>query len=260
MIVQHLGDEVRLIFQHDHALHCGELAAAWGAPPFQAVPMPAVTAARLHDAGWQPWDAAPQIDSATGLPYRFYQMPVGAHLAIFRRGIAIAAEAGDLPGMLVSLHAEGLYNGRFGLVPGIGRKELASEEDERAVIQFLGEQARLRDRLRERLGISAIDPELWRLYRLLQVWDILSLSSLAAAPRPQQLPPAPAEDGERDIMLYPLAPGLFSLAPWPFRGDSLETCVPARRVPAAQYTAETIAAALERAMKETLLLRYIPGA
>lgn len=256
MIVQRLGAEVRLIRQPDHATQSAELAAVWGRLPFLPLSEPAVQAVALHDAGWQEWDAAPEVDPTTGLPFRFYEMPVAAHLAIFRRGVERAAEAGDLPGLLVSLHAEGLYHGRFGLVPGATGRPV-SAEDEPLVVQFLGEQARLRERLRARLGITAIDPELWRHYRLLQAVDALSLFSLQPSPQQRRLPPVPTEDGEREIDLIPLAPGRFLLDPWPLTVAAVETRVPALRLPQCRYTNETIADALARSTAETVTIEFV---
>lgn len=258
MIVQLLGPEVRLVRQPDHATQAGAFAAAWGRPPFLPLSESAVQAVALHDAGWHEWDAMPEVDPATGLPYRFFEMPVAAHLAIFRRSIERATTAGDLAGLLVSLHAEGLYHGRFGLVPGVTARTV-SAEDEPLVIQFLGEQARLRERLRARLGISAIDPDLWQQYRLLQALDALSLFSLVPSPEPRGLPPVPSEDGDRVIDLIPVRPGRFLLDPWPFTVPSLETLVPATRLPRERYTAATFANALTRASQETIVIQFVPA-
>ncbi|GIW06598.1 MAG: hypothetical protein KatS3mg060_1403 [Dehalococcoidia bacterium] len=257
MIVQPLGDEVRLIRQHDHAGQCGELAAAWGAAPFRPVPEAVVRAAALHDIGWQSWDAAPAIDPASGLPYRFFEMPLSLHVAIFRRGVALAAQESDLTGLLVSLHAQGLYNGRFGLLPGLGPKPVPPES-EGEIVQFFGEQARLQDQLRERLGLSAIDGTLWEHYRLLQLWDGLSLFSLATPPTSRVLPPAPSGAGDVSIAMRPLEPGVVALNPWPFTAPTLETRVPACRIPANRYTAESIREALAIATPETLVVTFVP--
>jgi hypothetical protein len=258
MIVQPVGDEVRLIRQHDHAGQCGALAAEWGAPPFRPVPDVVVRAVALHDAGWQEWDAAPQVDHASGLPYRFFEMPVAAHLAIFRRSVAVAAAESALAGLLVSLHAQGLYNGRFGLLPGVGRR-VVSPEEEPAVTSFFGEQARLQDRLREGLGLSAIDPLLWERYRLLQLWDAMSLFSLASSPVVHQLPPVPTEDGEVTITMEPAGAGVIALDPWPFRAQSVETGVAASRIPACRYSDSSLAEALAAATAELVVIRFIPA-
>src|SRR2546427_696217 len=60
MIVRRDGDDLLLVRQADHALLSGWLAAAWGAPPWQA-PEPrdsTVLGARLHDLAWTSFDEA----------------------------------------------------------------------------------------------------------------------------------------------------------------------------------------------------------
>jgi hypothetical protein len=260
MIVQAFGERVRLIAQHDHALQAGVLARAWGAPPFTPPSPLLVRATALHDAGWQAWDARPRVDSATGLPYRFFEMPVAEHLAIFRRSVAAAFAEGDFAGLLVSLHTQGLYNGRFGLV-NMGGARVVAPAEEALLVQFLGEQVRLQDAARARLGLSAIDPELWRCYRLLQVWDILSLFSLAPQAAPRWLPTAPAGSSEEVALeLVPLSPGVFTVTPWPFRQAEVETRIPIREVPFQRYDDQSLGAALAAARPDELRVRFLQRA
>ncbi|MFN8532368.1 MAG: DUF3891 family protein [Dehalococcoidia bacterium] len=259
MIVETVGKHIRLIAQDDHGRQCGEMAAAWGTPPFAPVSAETILAARLHDAGWREWDAAPAADPASGLPYRFYEMPLSDHLAIFGRGVPRAREeGGDLAGLLTSMHALGLYNGRYGLIPGASPRPI-SPADEPAVVRFVGEETRRQDMLRDRLSLSAIDPSLWTWYRLLQFWDALSLFSLPTEPRRRTLPPTPAADGDLTIEMRPRGHGEIVLDPWPFRGDSLETRIPARRIPASHYDQRALLTALAAAEDETIVVCFVRG-
>ena len=76
-------------------------------------------------------------------------------------------------GLLVSLHGQGLYEGRRGLDPG---PPTPRAERPPAVQAFLAEQDGVQADLRRRIGGGpALDAWAWAGYRLLQTWDVLSL-------------------------------------------------------------------------------------
>jgi hypothetical protein len=254
MIVQPSGDQVRLIRQTDHAAQCGELAAQWGGD-FEPVSPEVVVAARVHDNGWQEWEDTPTLDPSSGLPYSFFAIPVDQHLAIYRRGIDRAFAEGDWPGLLVSLHGIGLYNGRYGLIPDVPGKPIpADQEDD--VDRFYGQQIRRQDATRNRLGIDALDPAMWDRYRLLQLWDGLSLMSLARNPQPRALGPVATSNGLATIDIVPLGSRRFSLQPWPFGVDRFETIVPSALVANRRYEAGELEGALAVATPDPMAVVF----
>src|SRR5207253_4821348 len=66
-------------------------------------------AAEQHDVGMAAWDAAPELNSATGLPYSFWQLPRRTRLALWARGPRTVLSQSRYAALLVSLHGTGLY-------------------------------------------------------------------------------------------------------------------------------------------------------
>src|SRR2546429_8619389 len=75
----HREDETGLILigQPAHAWVSGQLARAWGNERFgRFEPWEEVClAAEQHDIGMAAWDAAPELNEASGLPYSFRELP-----------------------------------------------------------------------------------------------------------------------------------------------------------------------------------------
>ncbi len=101
MIVLPDGDGLVLFGQEPHAQLAGELAARLPAGRWEGSAL--VAAARVHDNGWREADLHPTIDQ-DGRPHTFYRVPPDVYVAIWRRGIARAAAADALVGLLVGLH------------------------------------------------------------------------------------------------------------------------------------------------------------
>src|SRR5262245_43551128 len=150
------------------------MADAWGNESFgRPEPFgPIALAARAHDEGWRDWEREPEV-GPDGVPVNFSAIDRPTHVALYREGIAAAAERDPRAGLLVSLHGQGLYEGRRGLDPGPATPRAEREPEVRA---FLAEQDDLQEGLRARIGDG---PELegwaWAGYRLLQTWDVMSL-------------------------------------------------------------------------------------
>jgi len=150
-------------------------------------------------------------------------------------------------GLLVSLHLSGLYNDRFGTAP----LPRSWDADERAVAEaFLAEQKAVQLSLAtEALGrpmssdITAED-DLWRNYRLLQIWDRLSILYAFRLAAGGEISPLPLSDGS-DTTLRCLPVGELSLAldPYPFDESPCVFPLPARLLPDRRH--ETIESYLE---------------
>src|SRR5229473_3149311 len=132
MIVQEQGDELVLIRQTDHAVLSGFLAREWGNELFQR-PEPFESlrlAAAEHDNGWREWELLPQIDPKTRSPYSFMSLPTDVHIALYQRGIERVVKSDRYAGLLVSIHASGLYDRSRATIPGFSAKYVKSTETE----------------------------------------------------------------------------------------------------------------------------------
>jgi hypothetical protein len=244
MILQPRGADLLLIRQTDHAALSGQLAEHWGNADFAplAPRESVVLAAAHHDDGWRVWEAAPRVDPRTRRPYQFTDLPLAEHAAFYLTGVDAVTERDAYAGLLVCLHLAGLYQRRFGIDPGIPVKPL-SPEDERVRAGVL-DQLKVREQaLRERLGASGMPSEpladgpLWANYKLLQVFDRLSLYFCTRPPRPSTLRPVPADyDGrEVELALGPAGGQAVRVAPYPFDVDPLSVRLRASVVPDRPY-------------------------
>ncbi len=248
MIVQPRASELLLIRQTDHAALSGDLAAHWGntefTPPAPRESM--VLAAAHHDDGWRAWETAPRVDARTQRPYQFTDLPLAEHAAFYLTGIEDVAARDAYAGLLVCLHLSGLYQRRFGIDPGIPVKRLSPEED-RTRGEVLDQLAARQQALRQRLAASAVPVRLleeghvWANYKLLQIFDRLSLYFCTRPPRPMTLAPAPADCNGRDVelSLEPVGGQAVRLTPWPFEVSPLPVRVRASVVPDRAYRGDS---------------------
>jgi hypothetical protein len=247
MIVQSCDGRLLLIRQTDHAALAGVFAEHWGNAEF-AVPSPRdplIDAALHHDDGWLLWEAAPRVDPATHRPFQFTAMPVAEHVAFYRAGIERVLALAPYAGLLTVLHLAGLYQMRFGTERQMQPKGL-SPDDERLQRQFLDELHQQADNLRRELpqqGVPASwleDRRLWCNYKLLQIYDRLSLYFCTAPPRQAELEPVPRdyEGGETRITLTPLDERRVVLSPYPFDRSPLPLTVRGRLVADRDYESD----------------------
>ena len=153
-------------------------------------------------------------------------------MRLYAEGIRQACALGDRVGLPVSMHGQGLYDGRRGLDPGPPPPRAEREPQVRA---FLARQDELQQRLRARIGGDGLDAWAWAAYRLLQTWDLLSLYltwRALPAGREMTLPQVPRRIGDPGVTLSlrPDGPRGCLCAPWPFREAAVELPVPARLV------------------------------
>lgn len=244
MIVQPRASELLLIRQTDHAALSGELARHWGNADFAPLaPRDSmVLAAAHHDDGWRTWEAAPRVDPRTQRPYQFTDLPLAEHAGFYLTGVEDVAGRDAYAGLLVCLHLSGLYQRRFGIDPGIPVKKLSPEED-RTRAAVLDQLAARQQALRQRLAASGVPVRLleeghvWANYKLLQIFDRLSLYFCTRPPRPLTLGPAPADYNGQDVELAlgPLGGQAVRLTPWPFDVSPLPVRVRASVVPDRAY-------------------------
>jgi len=84
------------------------------------------------------------------------------------------------------------------------------------------------------------EKRLWCNYKLLQVFDRLSLYFCMARPRPAALEPAPLnyEGGETPLTLRPIAERKVAVTPYPFNRNPLPVAVRAHVVPDRDYDSD----------------------
>ena len=246
MIVQEQGDELVLIRQTDHAVLSGFLAREWGNDLFQR-PEPFESlqlAATEHDNGWREWELQPQIDPKTRLPYSFMSLPTDAHMELYQRGIERVVKSDRYAGLLVSMHASGLYDRARATIPGFSAKYVKSTEAELVNTFLQGlklQQLRLKVDLRaDSAGKEFVQDKLLEANaRRLEALDRLSLYfCMSSTPQDATIEGVPVDDqgSEVDWELRPGGPNAVSLGPYPFRREPLQVSILARRVPKRLYT------------------------
>ncbi len=229
--------------QPDHGLQTGLFASRWGndiTAPFDPAAQ-VIAAASRHDNGWIEWDDhETTIDPSTDRPWQFFRLPPHEHVPLYRRGIHAAAAHDPYTGLLVSMHGAGLYNDRYGTFR-LAEQHFSAEE-RTLVDEFLAEQAVFQQSLAERaLGRElhthvTTDPNVWRNYLLLQVWDRLSLQYAFRLAADGEIGPVPLPDGGTS-RLRCVSRGEFALAldPYPFDADRLTFPIAARLLPDREY-------------------------
>ena len=247
MIVQPHDGQLLLIRQTDHAALAGLFAEHWGNAEF-ARPSPRdplIAAAVHHDDGWLLWEAAPRIDPTTRRPYQFTAMPIAEHVGFYRAGIERVLALFPYAGLLTVMHLAGLYQMRFDSDRSMQTKNLSGQE-ERSQRQFLDELQLQQEELRRilpRQGVPSSwleERRLWCNYKLLQIYDRLSLYFCTAPPRPATVEPAPLdyEGGETQLTLMPLTERTVALTPYPFDCSPLPFTVRARIAPDRDYASD----------------------
>jgi hypothetical protein len=244
MILQDRGDHLLVIRQTDHALLSGFLAREWGNELFQRPDMVEsfCLAAREHDNGWAEWEAAPQIDPKTRMPYTFMSIPTEEHIEMYQRGIDRVVKVDAYAGLLVTMHCAGLYDRARATLPGFSAKYVKSSE-----LQMVNEfvqrlralQLRLKADLRTNPAMKSLADEesLQWSGRLLEILDRLSLYFCLRPPDRASMESVPAnhEGGEVDWELRARDDNGITLAPYSFRREPLSISILARRVPKRLY-------------------------
>ncbi len=246
MIVRDDGDHWQVVMQSDHARLAGDIARAWGDTGAHPAPVRAdsvIRACEHHDDGWLSWERMPVRD-ADGGPKTFFTVPANRQMDFYRGVIATLDDVDPYAALLTTMHACGLYGEDLGWTMNPLAPEFRQDGD-----RFVAEYAPQRS---ER--IAAVDTTAAELnydYNLLQVVDRISLHFCM---RPddggQTIQRIVGVDGtEQPLTLAPVAPGVLSLAPFPFRGDEVE-CALTRRILLKQDFADD--EALRRQLAETV--------
>jgi hypothetical protein len=242
MIVRDGGDAWQVVLQTDHADLSGQLARAWGNADGIASPAPlesvAIAAAR-HDDGWAVWERAPGLDREGTGPRNFLDVEVPSHLAFYRAMIAAVTDQDAYAGLLVSMHGAGIYRGRYGTQPSL---ELTFADEVREQVEgFVAEQEELQGRLAAELRLG--DEERWTNYRLLQVYDRLSLYFClrdVEGGEGEAIEPVPLDyaGGAASLAIEPSGGWRVRLEPFPFAESPTELTLRRRLLPKRSWPSE----------------------
>ncbi len=255
MMISGLKDSrLVLVLQTDHSRVAGLLAAHWGNARF-AEPAPygsMVLAADEHDAGWWEWEARPTL-TGDGYPMDYIgsvRNLGSVWLEFFRRGIERVAEQDPYAGLMILMHAEGLCTQGKGLISHMPDFSPIPEVRD-ALDRWEARRQELIDQLRGSAAYRdfASDRELWRNYRLMQVFDQLAqficnrypFDSAARKNGPSNeighVPVAPGRD-DAVLTVDVLDGARARVHPYPFDRSPLEIPIPARLVPDRRYESQ----------------------
>ena len=196
MLVRDLGDGWQLVRQPDHADLSGRLAAAWGGEAKRPRPYDSVVlAATRHDDGWGVFDRRPTCGPRARAPdVNFLDVPIPSHLAFYRACIQVVDGRGSLrrPARLDARRRDLQRPLRDAAVaPALRRRGVP-----RPVDAFVAEQEATHEARASEVGVA--EDERWANYKLLQVFDRLSLSFClkeweSEAAEPDSVSPAPLD-------------------------------------------------------------------
>jgi hypothetical protein len=202
MLLRPEGDATVCIGQPAHAWLSGQLARNWALDPVE--PREEVClAADGHDLGMAGWDAEPELNPETGLPYSFTEMPLATHLRLWTAAPKRAMQQSRYAALLLSMHGTALYEMRD--------LDKLSDADAQAVRDYIAGQRALQKWLAEGLDPAGVR----RNQRLLWIWDFLSLGLCLRW------------EGRS---LEGITLGEGTIDPWPFRDDAVTLRTDGRRL------------------------------
>lgn len=234
--------------QEDHADLAAQLAAHWGndrfAPlsPYDTM----VFATTYHDSGYREWEGVPPMNVAKGRPYGHRESIPSfedTELKAYTRNVDWVRDHDPYAGLIVSMHRTGLWQSRYEVFTHPKPKLRARSAAVQAVLRELEKQQR-DDKQRITGGNARFDDELWVNYRLLQVFDLLSLyfccdGHLDGSLKEEHMGPVPlgytGEEGT-DLQLTPMTPNKVRLEPFPFDPSPLQVFLRVRHIPSGTYS------------------------
>ena len=181
MVIREAGDGSTYVStQEEHAELSAQFAAHWGNDRFARLrPYDTmVFATTFHDSGYREWEGVPRMDVEKGRPYGHRERIPGfedTELKAYRRNADWVRGHDLYAGLLVSMHRTGLWRGRYDVLTS--PKPPANTRPER---RGEGRARRARDQQQQDKAVLASDnsgfeEELWINYRMLQLFDLLSL-------------------------------------------------------------------------------------
>ena len=192
-----------------------------------------------HDAGWDEVDAGLGIDPDTGLPRDLLKTPLERLVETGPASASFNEAHHPYCGLLISMHAYGLLNGRYGLSDKVV-VDVLPEHARPMFKEMCDGELRRQDRLKSALAddpraVEWVDEGvLFHNYKVLQFFDTLGLyfCMQSGEERGQSaflnVPMSVGEDVT--IQVTPRGAGAYRLTPFPFASDPLEITLPGTMV------------------------------
>jgi hypothetical protein len=258
MIVNNRGNILLLIDQVDHADLASQFASRWGSDSFRE-PAPfleMVLAARFHDEGYRYSDDKPKLDPGEGRPFNYNQLPQDMGLQNHEESVNSVRTESLYTRILVSMHRTGLCrkrNGTADLKPGtenyIPPPKSASElpPPRQGFDKFVEREESWQEETRKTLSKSeefsplSTKEIVWTNYKLLQVWDRLSLYCCSLPSKDEEIFPVPTSYSEMkdvSIALNLVGENAIRVVPWPFNTDHFKVGVLAHMIQNSKYSSE----------------------
>lgn len=233
MIVRKEPDGGMLLLpQTEHSRLAGRFAAHWGNATFEQLdPYESVArAAAFHDFGYLRYETAPAFVPETGETPMFRNVLTDARrLEEYEWCFDWLLGLDPYAGLLVSMHRTGLWRQRYKTIASAIQKIKPQKPEVDAFVE------RYEAERPARVAQLGIDPDrLWTNYRLLQVWDLMSLYFSCAPPGEDVIEPVPTSYRDKDgegvrITMTALDPKTVVFDPYPFDEEPLRLAMPARR-------------------------------
>jgi hypothetical protein len=273
MVVRDLHDGRSVVsLQEDHAELAAQFAAHWGNERFSKLRPyhTMVFAALYHDSGYREWEGNPPMNIAKGRPFAFREDNPSFEPVELKGYVKNAEWVGfqdPYAGLLVSMHRTGLWHNRYNvLTQPAGRLRERSPEVQAVKKDLEAKQAAARK------SFAATNPhfedDLWFNYRVLQIYDLLSLyfccdgyvtddqfKEYAIAP----VRVAYESDEQVELRLIPNGTGSVRMDPYPFDLSPLRFSVRARIMSAQNgKSEEACAEAYHKAPRQLLTFEISP--
>jgi hypothetical protein len=261
MIVRYETDgSIVMIAQNDHAQLSGLFASHWGNDKFEK-PRPygsLVRAAMFHDRGWINYETSPRLNPETGKTPSYREVPNDkAQLEAFEWAGDWLGGIDPYAGLMIAKHRTGLWQGRYGVIthpPAIQRGTLPAD-----IQAFIA-----RSEGKQKTIANGFDGnELATNYKLLQVWDMMSLYICSTETLKDDLiEPVPLSysGSSAGMKLTPRDAKTIALDPYPFDVPELVTNLIHRRLTQNKFrdTAE-LQSVYFRTVPQIMSFRLVPA-
>lgn len=233
--------ETLLVGQTDHSRLAGQFAAHWGNERF-ATPQPFESVARaaaFHDFGYLRYETAPAFNAETGETPNFRDVVTDAkRLEEYQWCFDWLLGPDPYASLIVNMHRTGLWRGRYDAMKHPEHKIRKQPPEVDAFV------ARNEAQRAEQIAKHGWDAAQVRVnYRLLQVWDLLSLYFSCQEPAEDYIEPVPTSYREAEgegvrMTLTPVGRNKVAVYPFPFDVNPCKFQLTARRLSPAKFKNE----------------------
>jgi hypothetical protein len=246
MIVNPQGDRLVIIPQINHADLSGQFATHWGNIKFDRLEPSAAMVQSIyhHDDGWKSFDENPPLSPDSKKPLDFYKLPTAYSLKIHEETVERTKGLDLYARLMISKHRTGLLFQRYGTEKGWEIRDAVKKEGVPPELRKFADtqeawQEEAENQLRHdgKQSAFAEKSHVWTNYKLVQVFDRLSLFVCQSGDE-RKVSPAPTRYGkEADVELSLFRPDLESLEldPWPFDLESFKVNVTTYQIENKEY-------------------------